>query len=112
MCSDFMGKPSPLRTFDHPGIVPIHEIGEYEGQHYFSMGFVDGESLAGCKLIKKRLPNVLTYFTHNITNTVREGFNRRIQSLKANARGFRTFDNYRTRILFYGGKLDLEPTDQ
>ena len=31
---------------DHPGIVPIHEIGQYEGQHYFSMGFVEGESLA------------------------------------------------------------------
>jgi len=31
---------------DHPGIVPIFEIGEHEGQHYFSMGFVEGESLS------------------------------------------------------------------
>ncbi|MFO0979319.1 MAG: serine/threonine-protein kinase [Planctomycetaceae bacterium] len=31
---------------DHPGIVPIFEIGLHEGQHYFSMGFVDGESLS------------------------------------------------------------------
>jgi len=30
----------------HPGIVPVFEVGEHEGQHYYSMGFVDGAPLA------------------------------------------------------------------
>ena len=33
---------------DHPGIVPIYEIGEHEGLHFFSMGYVAGQSLADC----------------------------------------------------------------
>ena len=33
-------------NLDHPGIVPVFEVGEHEGQHYFSMGFVEGQSLS------------------------------------------------------------------
>ena len=32
-------------NLDHPYIVPIFDVGEQDGQHFFSMGFVDGPSL-------------------------------------------------------------------
>ena len=30
---------------DHPGIVPVYEVGEKSGRNFFSMGYVDGGSL-------------------------------------------------------------------
>jgi WD40 repeat protein len=33
-------------NLDHPGIVQIYEVGQLEGQHYFSMGYVEGQSLS------------------------------------------------------------------
>ena len=33
-------------ALQHPGIVPIYQIGNAEGQHYFSMAYVEGQSLA------------------------------------------------------------------
>ena len=61
------------------------------------------------RMLKRHLPNLLSYFRHRITNATSEGFNSVIQALKYAARGFRSFQNYRTRILFFCGKLDLSP---
>jgi transposase len=60
-------------------------------------------------MLKNHLDGLLSYFRHRVTNAISEGFNSRIQSIKSAARGFRNFNNYRTRILFYCGKLNLMP---
>jgi transposase len=64
---------------------------------------------AVAKTLHQHLTNMLTYFMHPITNAVSEGFNSRIQAIKADARGFRRFINYRSRILFHCGKLNMLP---
>jgi len=61
------------------------------------------------RTIKKHAEGLLNYFAHHISNAVAEGLNSRIQAIKSAARGFRNFENYRTRILFFCGKLHLAP---
>lgn len=34
-----------IAALDHPRIVPIYEIGEFQGQHYFTMKLIDGGNL-------------------------------------------------------------------
>jgi len=64
---------------------------------------------AKARMIKNHLSNILTYFKHRITNAVVEGLNSKIQTVKANARGYRSFSGFRNSILFYCGRLDMVP---
>jgi transposase len=61
------------------------------------------------KMIKKHLRNLLNYLVWRISNGVVEGLNSKIQTVKSNARGYRSFESYRTAILFHCGKLEMLP---
>jgi len=63
------------------------------------------------KMIKRHLDNILTFLKHRITNAASEGLNSKIQAVKAAARGFRNFENYRIAILFHCGGLQLHPQE-
>jgi transposase len=61
------------------------------------------------RMIKTHLDNILTYFTHGISNAAAEGLNSKIQTVKSNARGYRSFSGFRNSILFYCGGLEMAP---
>ena len=89
--------------------------GELEGHRFFKQWKASAmrSKLEPIKKVARMLSDhiggLLNYFEHRITNALSEGFNSSIQAIKTAARGFRSFENYRIRILFFCGKLDLSP---
>ena len=51
----FRSEAEAAANLDHPGIVPVYEIGEHDDHQFFSMGFVEGSSLQN-KIIDGPLP--------------------------------------------------------
>lgn len=73
----------------------------------FATGLTPLEKVA--EMIGHHAEGILNYIFHRITNAASEGINSTIQSLKHAARGLPAFKTFRTRVLFFLGKLDLTP---
>lgn len=59
--------------------------------------------------IKRHLANVLTFFSHRITNAASEALNSKIQTIKKMACGFRNREHFKIAIYFHCGGLQLYP---
>ena len=62
------------------------------------------------KLIQSHLTNVLSYFTHRITNAIAEGLNSKIATIQKRAYGFRNFEHFQIAVYFHCGGLGLWPS--
>ena len=60
-------------------------------------------------MLKKHLAGLLSYIEHRVTNATAKSLNALIQQIKANAKGCRKWESFRIAILFFLGKLDLQP---
>ena len=62
------------------------------------------------RMLAAHIDNILTYFSHYITNALTEAVNSTIQKLKKMAYGYRNRENFKTAIYFHCGGLQLYPT--
>jgi serine/threonine-protein kinase len=59
-------------NLDHPNIVPVYEIGEHQGQHYFSMKLIEGTSLARRAAHYARDPKAAVKLVAKVARAVQE----------------------------------------
>jgi transposase len=64
------------------------------------------------KLMARHLPNILTDFTHRITNAVAEGLNSKIATIQKRACGYRNRDHFKIAVYFHCSGLDLYPVSE
>lgn len=60
-------------------------------------------------MFKRHLANILTFFTHRITNGPIEGLNNKIQGLIRKAFGYRNKERFKADVFFHLGGLNLYP---
>jgi transposase len=82
----------------------------------FFQNWFEGAKALGNKYLTKvadmlndHLVGLVNYVKHRTTNATAEGLNSQIQQIKASARGYRRFPNFRVAVLFHLGQLDLYP---
>jgi tRNA A-37 threonylcarbamoyl transferase component Bud32 len=66
----FQTEAEAAANLDHPGIVPIYEVGEIDGRHFFSMGYIDGQSLAATLAHGPLPPNEAAMLVQDVAEAV------------------------------------------
>ena len=88
---------------------------KYGANEFFKRWYTAALALGNVYLTKvanmlhTHMEGMLAYIYHRVNNGIVESLNSQIQLIKANARGFRKFKNFRIAILFFLGKLEVYP---
>jgi WD40 repeat protein/tRNA A-37 threonylcarbamoyl transferase component Bud32 len=61
---------------DHPGIVPIYEVGEQAGRHYFTMKLIDGHDLSHDLAHFRRNPRAAAHLLAQVARAVQHAHDR------------------------------------
>ncbi len=65
-------------NLDHPGIVPIYDIGQHNGQHYYSMKLIEGRTLGQISDELKRDPSRAVALVASVADAIHHAHQRGI----------------------------------
>ena len=99
----FHAEAEAAAKLDHPGIVPVYEVGEVEGQHFFSMAFVQGQSLNERVKAKGPLsPNLAAQLLKTIAEAVQYAHDKGIVHRDVKPHNILLDENEQPRITDFG----------
>ena len=99
-------------TLEHPGIVPIFEIGEYDDQPYFSMGYVAGGSLSDLLKEGPLEPEKAARISLELADSVGYAHSKGILHRDLKPGNILIDENGRTRITDFGLAKRLDGTSE
>ncbi|MCA9216604.1 MAG: serine/threonine protein kinase [Planctomycetales bacterium] len=70
MVRRFRTEAEAAARLQHSGIVAIHDVGQWQGQHFFSMDFVDGRSLSDLIREGNMSPRIAATYTRQIADAI------------------------------------------
>ncbi len=96
----------------HPGIVPIHEVGEIEGRHYFTMDCVEGEDLDRLLGRGPQAPNRALEIVRDVARAVHHAHEQGIVHRDLKPGNILVERDGRVRVGDFGLARDLKFTDR
>lgn len=76
-------------------------------QNAINQGIKEVEKVVN--MFENHLPGVVNALLYSFSNAMAERLNGKIQEIKLAGRGYRTFNNFRSAVLFFHGGLNLYP---
>jgi len=106
----FKAEAEAAANLQHPNIVAIHEVGEHEGQHYFSMDYVEGKNLARRTESKPLPPELAAIYLRTIAEAIHYAHQRGVlhRDLKPSNILIDVFDQPRITDFGLAKRLDSE----
>lgn len=68
-----------------------------------------GQIIKVANMFKAHLTGIVNAMAYNKSNAMAERLNGKIQEIKTSSKGYRTFEKFKSAILFFNGGLDLYP---
>jgi eukaryotic-like serine/threonine-protein kinase len=109
----FRSEAAAAARLQHPNIVAIHEVGQHQGQPFFSMDFVPGQSLADLVRHQPLQPRQAARYLETIARAIHYAHEQAVlhRDLKPSNVLIDQFDQPRVTDFGLAKQLQLQPTD-